>query len=178
MESVIMATSTYDFISGTLLGSSTNLVTFTSIPSTYTDLVITIGTMVSSSTNSAMVMYFNNDTSSSYNYIGWNANGSPSGQASYAGTQSLGNTGPANKINVNSTSSTYSAQYNIRIARYADTTVYKTSLCTMGSGQVGIEYFTNTWRSTSAINRVDFQLQSGYTMGSGTRITLWGIKAE
>lgn len=167
---------TYEYINGTLLGSSSNLVSFTSIPNTYTDLIVTLGSVRLSNDTYSIAMYFNNDTATNYCRT-WSYATNNNGSAPPAPSQELNTAGNANWINITNTSITYPNQYYIRIPRYADTNVLKTAMVFGGGGNQGVEYNTSTWRSTSAINQLDFKVQLSATFSANTRITLWGIKA-
>jgi hypothetical protein len=142
--------------------TSVGSVSFTSIPSTYTDLrVIYYGY------NDAPLVKinFNGDTSNlSTTFVG--GNGSAGGSASYSdGWLYVWPPGVGTYFN-----------FSVDVMNYSNSNVFKTWLCrtsiTDGSG--GPTAFVGLWRSISAINRIDF-ITSSATM-SGT-FTIYGIKA-
>jgi len=63
------------------------------------------------------------------------------------------------------------------IFNYANTTTFKTTTSRDGAGTVITNTFTGLWRSTSAINAIQFFPATG-TFNSGMVFTIYGIKAE
>ena len=129
---------------------SSPTVSFTSIPSTYTDLVlITSGSTTTSGTGAGNLrLVFNSDTSSSYSDTSLYGTGTsalsgrdPSGTFMY-----MGMVGQASEI----------ANSIIHIMNYSNTSTYKTII---GRGDSATNYtFTQggLWRATPAvINRID-----------------------
>ena len=171
------ADGTYETIATTSLTGSSSDIIFSSIPSTFTDLVIFV--IPISSGNSYMGIQFNSDTSSggsNYSRIAWSSNGTSVAadqrSSRYAIEfdvyESLGTTGS------NSTN-------QINIFNYANTSTFKTihsknSGSERNTGGWGVGHGSGTWRSTDAINSVRLSLNTG-TFSSGTRATLYGIKA-
>jgi hypothetical protein len=162
------AGSTYTPIATTTLGSATGTVTFTSIPSTYTDLVlVAVGTAVNST---GWGLQFNSDTASNYSatYVEGNSTSAVSERygANYMRTcwNSLWNTSnPSNTI--------------IQIQNYSNTTTYKSALWRSNSVSNGyVEAGVGLWRSTTAINRIDIIISSA-NFATGSTFTLYGILA-
>ena len=137
-------------------------VTFTSIPSTYTDLKI-----VYSGFNDAPIykINFNSDASNlSTTFFG--GNGSASGTARYSdGWLYVWAPGVGTIFNL-----------TVDVMNYSNTNVFKSWICrcNITDGAGGPTAIVGLWRSTAAINRVDIMTSSA-TM-SGT-FTLYGIKA-
>lgn len=169
-----MAT-TYEPIATTTLGSATGTITFSSIPSTYTDLRLVItGTMTAGGYLPTFI--FNSDTATNYSYTELYGQGSSA--ASLRGSTSayiwLGNGG--------AWSDTVPSFNTIDIFSYAGST-YKTCLYTYLEDRNGSGYVGNgvgLWRSTAAITTLTLR---GWTNGTtalffaGTIATLYGIKA-
>jgi len=155
------------------LGSSTGTVTFSSIPSTYTDLVL-IFTGTTTSSNNEFIQ-FNSDTGTNYSdtwVAGFGPGASPnpdSGRHSNATGSYTGNNTTAQAIKI------------INIFNYANTTTYKTAITRWSSGS-GSDYnaaamaLVSLWRSTAAINSIALYRAAG-TYNSGSTFTLYGIKA-
>lgn len=169
-----MATATYVPIATQTLGSSSSLVTFSSIPSTYTDLKLVMSltaTGVYLNTN----LVFNTDngsTGTSYSYTWLSGNGT----ALNAGANNNQSYMTIGSIN-NSTSTTIPNICVVDIFSYANTSIYKTvtslnALDKSGSGDSST--FLNTWRSTAAVNTVKI-LPGGNSFATGSTFTLWGI---
>lgn len=158
-------TITYEKIATNTLGSNQSSVTFSSITNAYTDLVIVIdGT---STTSAEMFMRFNSDSSSNYSFMQFYSDGGSRG-TDIRNNQTEGRIG-----------SIRTAQNSVicNIFNYANTTTFKTSTSRDGTGTVITNTFTNLWRSTSAINTIQFYPPTGQ-FNSGMVFTIYGIKAE
>jgi hypothetical protein len=162
---------TYEPIATTTLGSAASTITFSSIPSTYTDLRIVLVT-VTSTTNYPRLRY-NSDSGANYSdtYLYGNGSSATSGR-------NTGNT----KIVVpqgGSTSTTVPTFFTYDIFSYAGST-NKTCLITCQTDQNGsgnVERNVGLWRSTSAITTIELGLDNAGNYNSGTTATLYGIKA-
>lgn len=144
-------------------------ITFSSIPSTYTDLVL-IANAQSSSGARQMYLTFNSDTGSNYSRTILYGTGSAAGSARNSNT-----------------SQTYLDYYGIveatnpcihisNIMNYSNTTTYKTMLTRANDSASGVDAICHLWRSTSAINRIDIYLDA-VSFATGSTFTLYGIKA-
>lgn len=162
---------TYEPIATTTLSSASAIVTFSSIPSTYTDLrLVVVGTASSQGT---MKIRFNNDSDSNYSRLRLNGSGS---SVSTGQGNNLTNLEGGTEFNDNSMPPSFFA---CDVFSYANTSVNKTALLRTqsdrnGSGEVA--YVVSAWRSTAAINRLDFSLNwSNWNFAIGTTATLYGI---
>jgi len=170
---------TYEPISTQTVGTAVATITFTSIPQTYTDLVFVGSTYYSASV--AMVVRFNNDSTSNYSYTILGGSTAAPGNGSYSGR-----TTSQTSINLLAYYATTNSNANIfapTVAifnNYSNTTTYKCLLSRSfafdnGSGKDS-ELFLGLYRSTSAITRVDLITSSG-NFAVGSTFTLYGIKA-
>lgn len=167
---------TYDPIATQTLGSASASVTFSSIPSTYTDLVL-VTNYIATTLGNTVALTFNNDTASNYSrtYLGaWNGPSSSYGSTRFT---SRTNISCAWQTGAASTTSPNPIIYNIM--NYSNTTTNKSVLFRFNtiaaslsetSAEVGL------WRSTAAINRIDLT-SSATTFAIGSTFTLYGIKA-
>jgi hypothetical protein len=164
---------TYDPIATTTIsGSSTNTYTFSSIPSTYTDLVLVFGNF-QGTTNYSFAIRFNGDSGSNYSYTVLEGNGS----ASASTGNSRSTTGYYNGAVIGFPDSKSNGLFNIM--NYSNATTYKSILGRYnyrGTGLSGMGISVGTWRSTSAITSLTFFLASG-NFTAGSTATLYGIKA-
>lgn len=164
------AGSTYSTIATTTLGSSTNTVTFSSIPSTYTDLILVTWVNPTSGGN-AFKMYFNSDnagTTYSQTYIV--GNGST--------ITSVRNVNEPNCRFFDNPNPTANVLLITHIMSYANTNVFKTVLSRNNAAASSVEANVNLWRSTAAINSLTvFFDTSTNPMLSGSTFTLYGISA-
>lgn len=169
---------TFEAINTYTVPSATNLVTFSSIPSTYTDLFITFGSWRTSVSTDSVAMYYNNDTGSNYGVNGYYTNGNGNGSSTgNAGFQATTTAGTSAWLDYMAGHPSTSGQINIYISRYSDSTINKTALVRSGNSALSTESIAHLWYSTAAINRIDFKVQSSDTLSTGTVITLFGIKA-
>lgn len=158
------AGSTYSTIATTTLGSATSSYTFSSIPSTYTDLVLVVnGTWSGSSNFEAITLVFNSDTGANYSRTVLQGNGSTASSS----RESTGNWG----IIASDQSNTI-----FHIMNYSNTTTYKTVLSRGNSAGYIVRAIVGLWRSTSAITSVEVKTASN-NFNSGTSLTLYGIAA-
>ena len=158
---------TYEPIATTTLGSDNTSVTFSSIPSTYTDLVLVIcGTQASQSDS---IIRFNSDSGSTYSRTAFYQSGTSTAslvQANQSGIAfSYFNTSIGMAV--------------LNINNYANSTIYKTVLSAHnGAGATQNSVTAGTWRNTAAITTIDlYSGGSTYAYQTGTIFTLYGIKA-
>lgn len=165
---------TYEPIATTSLASTSATVTFSSIPSTYTDLFIQYQYGATSTANNIGIR-FNGDTGSNYSTTAFYSYNTSKGAGSYylthgyVGNIALG--GPT----------TLEGNGYIDINDYANTTTYKTAFSRYGYS-IGTTFSEtnaciNMWRSTSSITSITlFSYNAPYLTGS--TFSLYGIKAN
>jgi len=162
-----MAT-TYTEIATETLSSAQASFTFSSIPSTYTDLVI----VSSLANNNFDSLYFkiNGDTGSNYSSIYMTGNGTTATSAK----QVLNTTGIFAGAAAIGLSSTVYGVSTIEIMNYANTNTLKTSLSRWSLGNSEVNSSVGLWNSTAAINSVTVLVPSG-TLSAGSTLSLYGI---
>ena len=165
-------TGTYTLIASTTITSSTATVTFSSIPSTYTDLILVAGSLLQVTGGNGLRMRFNSDTATNYSTTQLLGNGTAASStietgasSTYAGGATYSSTNPGTAI--------------AHIMDYANSTTYKTVL-NRGS-QAGNDVIAQVglWRSTSAITNITLALGGAFpsdNIASGT-FKLYGIEA-
>ena len=163
------AGSTYTPIATTTLGSAASSYTFTSIPSTYTDLVI-IAQVKGTSASNYLNVRFNSDTGTNYSRTTLSGNGS---------TVTSERRSNQDKINTDY-NEVIEANFNyisiLNIMNYSNTTTYKTMLNRANNAATGAGATVSLWRSTAAITSVTL-LANNNTFDVGTNFTLYGIAA-
>jgi hypothetical protein len=157
---------TYEPINSTTIGSPTNTLTFSSIPSTYTDLILVAAG--SGVTFAGIAIQLNGDAGS--NYSRTVAQGYGSTTATYRESNISTELGTA------ALDTTQSNAF-IHFMNYSNTTTYKTFL-----SRWNIPTTTTMsvclWRSTAAINSIRVTSPAGSgNYSTGTVFTLYGIKA-
>jgi hypothetical protein len=168
---------TFETINTYLLTSSQSTIVFSSIPSTYSDLVILLAPI--SSGQNYIGVQFNTDTSgggTNYSRLAYSSTGS----TPYADIRSS-----RFAIEIDTQESTGSGGPNstneINIFNYTSTSAYKTIFCRnsaggRNNGENAVGLGIGTWRSYDVINSVTLNLNAG-TYSSGTRATLYGIRS-
>lgn len=158
-----MPTSTEIPIATTTLGSAAASYTFSSIPGTYTDLILVASTQNASGADN-FLLNFNGDTGSNYSVTRLNGNGTS------AGTNRATNQTVLQCGDVYSTRSTTI----VHIMNYSNTTNYKTTITRQNNATNLVAANVNLWRSTSAITSILISTSS-YNFSAGTTFTLYGI---
>lgn len=157
---------TYEPIVTTTLTSNTTQIDFTSISSSYTDIVAVFnGTMTASGSARFRV---NSNTSALYS----NTRMAGTGTAPDSGSDSNYNIGIAGFFLANKR-----GMFNANFMNYSNTTTNKTVIIRDNSADYTI-LWVNVWRSTAAITSISFFCDGPtiyYT--SGSTFTLYGIKA-
>lgn len=160
-------TATYAKIESTTLGSAAASYTFSSIPNTYTDLIIVVQ---STSTRSLFYRVGNGSVDSGSNYSRTQVIGSGSSATS-------GRASNENKAYMSLTTSGGGVYQTItQLNDYSNTTTYKTFLTRYDDSAVYTAALVSLWRSTAAINTITITGDGG-DIPSGTSLTLYGIQA-
>lgn len=163
---------TYEPIATNTLGSDTATVTFSSIPGTYTDLVLVLNSR-SASTSGGVFVQFNNDTGSNYSVIRLRGNGTAASSNNSANVT----TGEIGDQNVSTNTAGNFGNIICQINNYSNSTTYKTTLSRANVADVTVRALVSLWRSTSAITEIDIFCENSNNFLSGSTFTLYGIKA-
>lgn len=159
---------TYELIAKTTVTTATGglstPITFSSIPSTYTDLVIILNGKVTS--GASMYLRFNSDSGNNYAHTAMRGSSSSTS---------------AERTNNVSTATwgvwrTTNPQYGIlQIQNYANSTTYKPFLArSYDDTEITITY-AGIWKNTNAIDSISFVCDTTYDVG--TTISIYGIAA-
>lgn len=160
---------TYIKLASTTLSSTASSVTFSSITSSFTDLVL-ICSIQQSGTDDFGIR-FNGDTGTNYSRTVLYGSGSTaaSARASNASQITCSYYGyPPNS------SSNFGTEI-INIPSYSNTTIYKTVLARSNNAGTGVDAVAGFWRSTSAITEILIRINAG-NINAGSVFTLYGIK--
>ena len=158
---------TYEAIASITSTGSTSIFDFTSIPSTYTDLILVYNGTMSGSTNNGIRLRMNNDAGSNYDITRV--------YAAAGGTGSDNNT-TNTFIDIGYMIAGTIETFQCHINNYTNSSIKKTVVSHFAAPtNDGTMQQAATWRSTAAINQVT--LDSSINHVSGTTATLYGIKA-
>jgi hypothetical protein len=167
--------STYEPIATATASGSSNSVAFSSITSTYTDLVLvmSVRSTVSASTTQAILILNGDAGSSSYSRTVLKGDGS---SASSFRDVNFSQLYFVDDIPGATNTTNYFSQSNIQIMNYSNTTTFKTLLGRNTAPSNNTEGMVGLWRNTAAISSVSISAVSG-NWASGSTFTLYGIKA-
>lgn len=160
---------TYDPIQSTTLTTAASDVTFSSIPSTFTDLIIVLRAIQTTGATSG-TMQFNGDTGNNYSNTFIEGNGS-------AASSNRNTDTPFSFLFYNNNAATDGLSVSIsHIMNYSNTTTNKPNITRFGNSGTLVGAYVSTWRNTSAINSIRI-VSGGQNFQSGSTFTLYGIKA-
>lgn len=156
---------TYDLIEEKVIGTAVNVVTFSSIPGTYKDLILEIANV----STGWMYGRVNGDTAANYSGTRLQGNGT-------SATSSRGSNLTTVDISVDWGSAGTGAA-KMQFFSYANTSVYKTILNSVGVATTTASVNVSLWRSTSAITSISLYPDgyTGYNFGVGSVFRLWGV---
>jgi hypothetical protein len=162
------AGTTYSPIATTTLGSAAASYTFSSIPSTYTDLVL-VATGTGSS-NTGLYLQFNGDSGSNYSLT------VAGGSGTAATSERQTSVGYARFVWNSLWNTSVPSIATVNIQGYSNTGIYKTMLWRSNTSSNAVEIGINLWRSTAAINSITITGSSA-NIAAGSTFTLYGITA-
>lgn len=168
------AGNTYEAIATQTLGSATGIITFSSIPQTYTDLVMVVSAKVTSATYDISAIRVNSVTT---NYSRTYIEGSGSSATTGRGTAEISlRAGYLPGTN-------YTSELSVDIYHFMDytnTTTYKSVLCRCNAVNTSTNFNIMSQASliptTSAITQITLQTANGANLNTGSTFSLYGIK--
>lgn len=165
-----MANQTYTQIASTTLTSTSNTVTFSSIPGTYTDLVMLTNLKASAGSIDIIYAQYNSDSGSNYSSTRL------VGSATTVNTDRQTNASTGWVVGLSSPDEFNAGVY--QFANYANTTTYKSAISRDNLVANQTRIVAGLWRSTSAITSISIINGNANTFVVGSVFTLYGIKAE
>lgn len=164
------ASETYTPIATTTLSSATASYTFSSIPSTYTDLILVVNAGTSSSGQS-IGMRFNSDSGNNYSSTDLvaDASGPASGRTTSTSFIRVVGRGIG-------TDTTLIDNGVTNILNYSNSATYKPVL-NRSNVSGGVIMCVAQWRSTAAITSITIFGEGPSNLITGTTLTLYGITA-
>ena len=166
--------STYTLISSNVLSSSAASVTFSAIPSTYTDLVLRISARTDrADANDSINIELNSDsTDSNYSYTRLWQSGTSSG-SSRASNRRIGNTDGNNAVsNAFSSGEIYIPNY--LVAQNKQIGAFNAG--EDNTNNVAMDAVASLWRNTAANTSIKLLPVTGPNFVSGSSFYLYGIK--
>lgn len=161
---------TYTPIATTTLGATASSINFTSIPSTYTDLVVVWFTKTIAGTD--LYVRFNSDTGTNYSQTALRGNGASASSGREVNQTWIG----PNRASGTSTSSN-PALTIINVFDYTGSS-NKSVLVNCNNDQNGagtVELTVGLWRNTGAITSINLTAITTNNFAAGTTATVYGI---
>ena len=166
------AGSTYTPIATYTVSSAQSSYTFSSIPSTYTDLVL-VCSLKRTTGGAELFARLNGDTGSNYSdtyFYGTGSSAASSRDSNLSAGMYFGVTGN-NDFGV----------FILNLQNYSNTTTFKTAISRFSnanpvSGYAAVGAFVSLWRSTSAVTSIEIRDTSS-SFVAGSTFTLYGITA-
>lgn len=168
---------TYEPIASTTLGSAAADITFSSIPGTYTDLIVICQGSSTTNNSGARNLFMQVGASSidtTTTYSNTILYGDGAGAFSYR-ESSVARVFIGDHLPAALSTNIKPGAYITHIMSYANTNVYKTILSASG-GHVIVDRIVGLWRSTSAITTIKVYPNAD-NLASGFTASLYGIKA-
>jgi hypothetical protein len=167
-------TATYEKIATNTVASVTTTISFSSIPATYTDLVLVYSSRSQGGfdfQNSSI--RFNGDTGSNYFYTQMQGNGSIANALSQINLTSI-----PSGADIGTTQSGIWSVNIVTIQNYSNSTTYKTLITRVNAPSSFTMARVGLWSSTAAINSITVLRDDSNGFSVGSIFTLYGIKAE
>ena len=164
---------TYALIASNTLSSTASIVTFSGIPSTYTDLILKVSMRDTAVTDYRNIQFRFNSTTTTYSQSEFQGTGVSSSSTRRTGATYLSsdNTIPANT----STANTFN-NAEIYIPNYTSSAIKPSSTFAAGENNITSAYImsaANLWSTTAAITQISFIADGVHAIGSS--FYLYGI---
>jgi hypothetical protein len=167
---------TYTLIASSTLTSPAASIDFTSIPATFTDLLVMVYRRSTSNVLDDAIR-FNNDSSSVYSFTQMQSGASSGGVGTARNANGSGSRAGGQEPNIY-TANTFNSS-SIYIPNYLSSNFKQFIADGANENKSTTNYawfHAGLWRNTAAINRITLLQEPGGTMETGTSATLYGIK--
>jgi hypothetical protein len=161
--------STYTPIYAQTISSNTSSITFSNIPTTFTDLVLEISVISTSTNNHYINLQYNGDMSSSYSTTILSGDGTSALSARFSNRTDF-------NIDYYAAPHTQIGTRSVQIMNYSNNTTFKTGLVRSDRAGRGTDAMLGVWRSTAPITSIKITHDTAQ-FAAGSSITLYGIKA-
>jgi len=167
---------TLELISSTTLGSAQSSIGFTSIPGTYTDLLLVISARVTRGTTFATLSMTFNGSTTGYSRTNLTGDGSSASSGSNTGLSAIASMEvPA----ANATTSTF-GNHSIYIANYASSANKSVSIDAVSETNASTAYVNlvaGLWANSAAITSISFnEPNGGSNIAQYSTAYLYGVK--
>jgi hypothetical protein len=160
---------TYEPIATTTLGSNTASVTFSTIPGTYTDLVLVSFPKRTNQSDAAIFAYPNSDTTGNLA-----SNTAVYGDGASASSNRRSN---SNGVRIGVIGTGEAGTQIAQFMNYANTNVFKIVLSRENRAEEYVFGVAGLWRNTNAITSLLIEVSNASDFATGSTFTLYGIKS-
>jgi hypothetical protein len=162
-------TATYALIASTTGTGSSGTISFTSIPATYTDLIVVCAPRLTSGASNVF-MEFNGDTATNYSTTILTGTGSAASSTRYTSATKA-------YVDYNAyADATNNENIIVHIMDYANTTTNKTIISRSNNAGTGVDANVSLWRKTpEAINQI--RIYQANNFATSSTFKLYGIQA-
>lgn len=161
--------SSVEYINSAVLTSTQSSVTFSTIPSNYTDLIINAVVGTVGGAQNMKIIFNSNSGPYYYTYLSATGTAGP-----YSGRYE--NQSQIFLDNYSYPNTTIETIYEINIFSYSNSNVYKSLLCYSANPDRAITQVAGTFINSNTISSINLSLGGSETFKSGSTFTLWGIK--
>ena len=161
---------TYEPIASQTLGADAGSVEFTSIPGTYTDLILVANASSTHTAATELRMRFSGSSATNYSTTRLIGDGSAASSTRDTSGSSYGYMGHLNN------SSTAFTTIRAHIMSYANTNVFTTMLVESGAAGSAVHRQVSLWRLTDAVTSI-LLISGAGNIRSGSTFSLYGVRA-
>jgi hypothetical protein len=166
-----MATNTYVALDKVTVVTATPSLTFSSIPATYTDLVIVANCKNTTGATYGLLLQYNGDTTANYSTTLLWGNGTSSSTFRYTTQYNAAFTGWAGNTNF--------TPLIINIPNYSNSTTYKTTLSRSSDPGDRVGGMVSLWRKTpETVNSITISFEPTTNIAVGSTFELYGVLQE
>lgn len=163
---------TYTPIARQTLSTTVSDVTFSNIPSGYTDLILISNVSNILTSGGTLQCQLNSDTGNNYSWTYLGGNGTTASSGRISGTDRILITDYVVGLSASNPTMAITNFLN-----YSNTTTYKTVLSRGSGASTEVDASVSLWRSTSAISSIKIYMSGSRVINSGSTFTLYGIAA-
>ena len=170
---------TYQLIASNTLTSSAASVTFSSIPNTFTDLIVKFSVRATDASD-WMIVKLNNITTNTYSETWLRGTGSAASSARQGSTNYYGGNGNDLLINLSGSTSNTFTNGEMYIPSYTVSSNKPVSFFMATENNATAADMTalaGLWRNTAAINQIEFDT-AGTSFTAGSSFFLYGLKSS
>jgi hypothetical protein len=171
-----MPTPTYTPLANATVSVTAASITFSNIPATYRDLVLSLGirSTYALGNDDYLKLTFNGDTGNNYNYLFMNGSGTAATSGSNSNVAFISDS----TFSTSTAASGIFTPVQINIQDYSATDKHKTTVSRSSASTTGlvVSATAGRWANTAAVNSITLTcFQAAATFAAGSTFSLYGI---